>query len=310
MTAMNPRAPIMLIAVLFVFALIANPESADDYYQGSRISPNKRWIAYTEVSRDPTLQTKTGDDVATISVMVRKVGSKTGRKIFVSYGREWAPVVAAWSPDSKRVLFWRIVYYGAGSVNADGSKLFDIARTGGRPRQLALQSQHVEDDASDFVMRRPECISFSPNGRRLLLVQGGGRFMVENKQIVRIDYNSGRRKSLTSRKTASVEPAWSPTADRIVYASTPDSSDLDYNNGILERLARFRIWEMRADGRHKRKLTNDPRYEDRRPRFTSDGLCIEFTRIENREPHRVSKWKMLIDGSAVRQTTPWREVKE
>jgi len=193
------------------------------------------------------------------------------------------------------VLFYKIAF-GSSSANADGSELWDVAVSGGKLRHLG-----------GVVWHRPRTIVFSPDKRNLLLVEGGIRFFVENKRLVRIEYASGRRTTLTGNKVAAIEPAWSADNRRIAYISAPDTHRVIDSDDITKRWSTMYLWVMSSEGSGKRQLTSDSHFRESNPRWLS-GTQIEFERDDNADispnvkwQSRRSLWSIRSDGSNLKK---------
>ncbi len=263
-------------------------QSADDYYHGPQKSPDGRWEAYTRVNRFPDAEQR-NDWVSDVSLYIRNIRTGKEKRLVRVAGRVNVPVTAGWSPDSKRVLYWSLISYGSSSVNADGSGLRDVSIRGGRPREL-----------SDRIMRKPECITFSPDGRLLLLVEGWSRFMVEFKRLVQVEYWNGKRRFLTSKRIAAIEPAWSKDVRHIAYTATRDGHWTTERDSAHQRWSHMHLWVMNSNGSGKRQLTSDASFHELSPHWTG-SRSVRFTRVENGGANRLSNWEIRSDGTGLRR---------
>lgn len=288
---MNKIPGIRIIGTGLILACLsalpaAADQTADDYYKGTQQSPNRRYEAFTRVHQGEF-------GVKFVGLYVGDRRTKKTRLVYRNHGYLNAPVAAGWWPNGRRILFWA-VEYGSSSANADGSTLYDISVRSGRRRHLG------------GGMRRPDYLAFSPDGRSLLLVDGWIRFAVTNKRIIRIDYRTGRHRTLTSRRMASIDPAWSPDGRQIAFASTPDDTQLGETDDIIHRWSRMHLWVMHANGSRKRQILRDPRYHEDSPRWIGASR-IRFSRQENTEREWVSEWEIGSDGSGLRQIGSWHK---
>lgn len=262
-------------------------ETADSYYLGTQRSPDGRYSEFSRVNRRPN------HEVKYVGLYIKDRRTGKARRIYRNEEEIHAPVAAGWWPNRRRVLFWTVCY-GSGSINADGSSLYDVSVDGGEPRRLGEG------------MRHPECLAFSPDGQSLLLVEGEIRFFVTRKRIIRIDYRTGRRTLLTSPKMTSIEPAWSPDGKRIVYAALRDLGEPSFESNPYELLiGKQHLWLMRPDGSGKRTLLSDSRYHESLPHWVGSHR-IRFTRTENNEKERTSQWEIRDDGTGLTQRSHWR----
>jgi Tol biopolymer transport system component len=260
-------------------------------------SPDRRWAAYylCENRANPS-------DWERISLCCIRFDGRGARRLYTGgTGTQQEPELAGWSPDGKRVLYWEEVWHAC-SANADGSSLFDVeVRTG--KRRLLTQPYTRKDGSRDtWMMREPDTLAFSPNGKYLLLVRGGGRFMVENKRLARLEVATGKIQWLTDSYTAAILPAWSSDGRSIAYIATPDVRSI-VDDDMAKRVSRQHLWVMRADGQGKRRLTGDSRYHETEPHWRPDGKHLQFIRQENKDVWngRRSLWSICADGSHLRR---------
>ncbi len=100
---------------------------------------------------------------------------------------------------------------------------------------------------------------------------------------------------LTHSEDFSDSPGWSPDGKKIAFAS-------DRRNGA----ERQEIFVMDADGSHVRRVSTLPEAAlyDHAPRFSPDGKRLVFTRFRT-DPGTSALFTVRIDGSGLRQLTPW-----
>lgn len=281
------------MAVLPLLAAGLHVEDTSEYFAAPSRSPDGRWRAYTRVHRLRILHEDTESEGDVSYVELRVQSTKSGKSRRVAYCRGWgpAPVLAGWSPDSRRVLYFT-VEYGSSSANADGSTLYDVPVRGGRSRELG------------GLMRDKDYMKFSPDGRYFLLVDGRSRFAVEAKRLLVIDYRTGSRRRLTGHNEAAIDPEWSPDSNWVAFVSTPDHGTMGSNgepDGPEARSARERLYVIRRNGTHRRRLTNDPKYADFGPHWVAGGRLIRFTRRANGDKPKLSDWEIRPDGSGLRR---------
>lgn len=205
------------------------------------------------------------------------------------YLAEQIPCV--WTGNGEAVIFWRDPDFSASAV-ADGLELFRASVTGGAPRSLGI---------STFV--RNDMFSFLPGQNKLAVSTGGGREEWEEKRIAVIDPGTGAVSHVTGVEMTAVCPAWSPGGRAIAYSAAPGpAAGLEVGGGEEARrlLSARRIWvaEVQSPGAGKR-LTNDARYRDEEPMWSSDGEYILFCRMA--ADNSKSLWLMRGDGSGAVQ---------
>ena len=274
-------------------------------------SPDGRWFAYSIDEWPNTWNESAPLDGRTNSLCVfdRETGSVRvvyqGRfcqevreppaRREVLQGVDHRPVYVRWSPDGQCLMFFTARFLGA-SINADGNPLLDVDPATGDKRILS-DDYKSEDGTTMLSMMYERTVSFSPDGRSLLLVQGPGRFMAEDKRIALLDYGSLKRKWLTDAETASFDAAWSTDGRKIVYASSPEKA---LAGDLRAKWCATRIWVMDKNGFHKRKITRGvPGYFDVEPGWLDEDT-IRFVRIGADDWSR-SNWKVDLDGTGLRK---------
>ncbi len=150
----------------------------------------------------------------------------------------------AWSPDGRELAFI--------SWTDDAPDLYVMTDSGKYVDRLTHRVG---------VARTP---SWSPDGRRIAftgIVEELGREIeivnLENKVIVNV----------TNHPASDQDPAWSPVADRIVFAS--------------DRSGTYEIYVMNIDGKGVNQLTNDP-FGCHSPAWSPDGKRIAYVCNTNR----------------------------
>jgi Tol biopolymer transport system component len=101
--------------------------------------------------------------------------------------------------------------------------------------------------------------------------------------------------NLTHSDSFDADAGWSPDGKKIAFES-------DRRHGA----ERAEIYVMNADGTNVRRVSTLPERTqgDFAPRFSPDGKRLVFTRY-NRDPDLAALFTIRIDGSGLRQITPW-----
>jgi dipeptidyl aminopeptidase/acylaminoacyl peptidase len=195
-------------------------------------SPDKRFAAYTLAEqrgpRDWRDKVAT-EDTYRESLCCIRAGGREARRLYSSgpvdnrpeADQISVPDVAGWSPDSRRILFWKCRPQ-CGSCNADGSPLFDMPLTGGAARLLTTPYRRPDGYQDSGMMRKVDKVAFSPDGRLLLLLAGYGRFSWENKRLACLDYARGKRLWITPASLAVQDMSWSKEGRHITFTASPD----------------------------------------------------------------------------------------
>jgi Tol biopolymer transport system component len=195
------------------------------------------------------------------------------------------PHLTGWSADAHWLLAWT----GPASAlaEADGLPLCLIPAMGGTPRCLEQK-----------MLLHADWLSWSPSGQ-LAFVVGGGRETWVNKGLAVMDPVSLVVQRLVDHtEQAPIQPAFSPDGEHLVYSAGPPTPvEMAYARRDAA-LAQRRIWVMEVSSGRRRRLTNDDRFRDECPSWSSDGEDILFVRFGE---ERASLWLMGSDGSNLRQ---------
>ena len=251
-------------------------------------SPDGKWLAYarTDVPVAPA-ERLPGDRRGSIWC-VRADGSDA--RVMVDGGSALPDgfmggfLVAGWSPDGSRLLYWTDPMFSASGL-ADGSALMAAPVDGRQPMELVKK-----------MLLHRDFLSWSPSGLELALVDGSYRSSWCRKQLAISDL-SGPPHLLSEPSRSDLFPSWSLDGRLIAYTSAP-AVQTDGGNEAKQASWQRRIWVMQPDGSGKRQLTSDPRYRDERPLWSRDGAFILFGRMVD---DRMQLWLMRSDGSGQRQ---------
>lgn len=195
------------------------------------------------------------------------------------------PYLAGWSVDGDWLLAW--VGPASALAWADGLPLCLIPAMGGTPRCLEQK-----------MLLHSDWLSWSPSGQ-LALIAGGGRETWVNKGLALVDPASLVIHWLVDPAEQSpIQPAFSPDGKHLAYSAGPATpAEAAYARRDVA-LAQRRIWVMEVSSGQKRRLTNEDRFRDESPLWSSDGSHILFVRLGE---EGASLWLMRADGSNLRQ---------
>lgn len=176
-----------------------------------------------------------------------------------------------WSPDGKRMTFSR-----QGTImvmNSDGTDVKTVMEA--EPESTAPPCK-----AGSFLG------GWSPDGKRITYYAASPTRQIS--QICTVNADGTDIKAVKSDADFHAEPAWSPTADLIVYRSI--RGGLEGNN---------EIYTIKSDGSNDTDLTNNPAL-DIEPTFSPDGKWVAFS------SNRYGNFEMFVvrtDGSDLMQIT-------
>jgi Tol biopolymer transport system component len=187
---------------------------------------------------------------------------------------DWSPT---WSPDGMYVYFSSD---RGGSLNLWRIPIIEQTGKGqGKPEPVSTPA------------RSAGYFSFSSDGTNMVYTAGENVF-----NIAKVDFDplnakvNGTITPVTSGSRAFLEPEVSPDGEWLVFRS---------------RLPQEDLYIVGTNGRHLRKLTDDP-FKDRSPHWLPDGKRIVFQsdRLPNR---RYEIWLIHSDGSGLEQITSTNE---
>jgi Tol biopolymer transport system component len=256
--AINPTPPIGAQLIGLDGTVVGQIPSVPEFSEAPEISPDGQLIAF---------YSPTGAlDVVGID--------GTGERELVSRDKFMlgdAKYAISWSPDGSQLAFSR--RENIWIVNADGSNLHALTQSG-----PATGNYHP---------------AWSPDGSTIAYWHGsidspdGGP---GDAEIYTIPAGGGRPTRLTHDDAGSIEPAWSPDGNLIVYRSAPPDD----------------LIVMRADGSDSHRVTPD-RMNPWAPAWSPDGSRIAFLNYGPNSGHLASGAPLLdvevLDVATGRVTT-------
>lgn len=169
----------------------------------------------------------------------------------------------SWSPDGRRIAFYREETHGIATINPDGTdRRFLTDNRGSDVRDASPAWSSTGGIA--FTRYDP---NETPRGWRVMVMNADGSKL--------------RALPFTHLKSID-ELAWSPDGRRLTFAAFGP-----------RRV--YQLWVMRSDGTKVRRLTRAP-YEDTEPAWSPNGRWILFTRF-HRPPGGVDLWIVHPNGS-------------
>lgn len=152
--------------------------------------------------------------------------------------------LAGWWPDGGGLLAWRVP--DSASAAADGMDLITIALRGGEPTRLTT------------MLGYRSWLSWSPDGRRVAVVEGSGREASRNKRLVVCDVEAARcNTSMLSFDSGTVQlsPAWSPDNSEIAYVQADEQgAGGQVANGYGTWLQTAQLWTINVKFSTRQRL--------------------------------------------------------
>jgi Tol biopolymer transport system component len=193
-----------------------------------------------------------------------------------------------WAPDGQAIAYARLEDPGR---NRDGSlayssSLWAVDPDGANPRRLT--------DPAPGVSERPW--SFAPDGSQLAITRARLPALerrAEKTRLVLVNLDGSGERELRGTGT---DPAFSPDAWRIAYASARGRNGV-LNYGEISSIA-TELYVMDADGRNRRRLTRTRNINELAPSWSPDGTTLAYTRgrsYQNAEVYSI--WQVNPDGS-------------
>lgn len=176
--------------------------------------------------------------------------------------------VVAWWADGKGLLYWLDPLHSA-SLAADGMGLMSLRLGNSEPKPLATGLAHRE------------WLSFSPQGR-LLMVAGGGRIVWAEKRLAVINVESGSVQELKNPGgCVALDPSFSPDGRRIAFVAAKNLGSNVWGfskpDELSTWLATRTLWIENADGSgaHPLQSAGAGVYQ---PVWSRDGSHIMYVR--------------------------------
>jgi TolB protein len=172
------------------------------------------------------------------------------------------------------------------SVAADG-RLAYVTYKGGAPEIWGQRTPGGPQVRLYPLSGKPEghcfCPSWSPDGKRLALVQGDRR---GNTDIVVLDLATGRTRQITDSNCINTDPTWNPAGTQLAFTSDREGGP--------------QVFLMGDDGSNVRRLTQEGTYNGS-PAWSPSGSMIAYvSRFEGKFDLFVYK---LGEGKSYQVTT-------
>ena len=263
--------------------VVAERQPAGLGVTGIAWSPDGTWLAYTRVVDLTPGPSGGGRRLRASLEKVHPDGSDRTMVVNADQPPGGDLFLAGWTPDGARILFWKEGIFSA-SLLADGVGLLAVPAAGGTPTQVV-----------GSMLAYPDFLSASPDGRHLVVVDGGGRETWTGKTLAVSDLG-GPIHRMTNPDGVALFPSWSPDGGMIAFVNQPESPLTD-GPDVLPTASQRQIWLVSADASNPRRLTGNPAYRDERPEWSADGKTILFARLRD---SGASLWTIAADGSNLR----------
>ena len=211
------------------------------------------------------------------------------------------PRVIGWSPDGRRLHYYKD--YPMGTAAVAGSSLHDADPRSGKIRELTKPYENGE--FTYHTIGWSDAISFSPNGKELMLLFGQHKYSPNLHQIVVVNYDTLARRWITRDNKFSYDPEWSPDGSQIAYSAqaailTQEEKDSFERTGHVMWSSVNRLWIVSFDGSRKRQLTDDTEWTDDSPRWI-DEETIRFIRSKPSISIPTEHWEIKADGTDLKR---------
>jgi Tol biopolymer transport system component len=227
----------------------------DFYVSSYQWSPDGRTIAYGQAF--PAMSAGPAD--RTDRLYLRDLSSSSARVVPYDPGAGNGIILGAWWPNGAGIYLWPDPQHSA-SIAADGLELQAVSFSGGQATDIGTTLPHRE------------ALAVSPDGNRVVIMEGGSRFLTQTKSLVDCRVG-GPRCSPVSQPTGTVslEPSWAPDAKKIVFVRAAASQDVDTAPWL--RTARLYLYDVASgEARPIPRLPTSVGY----PEFSSDGRDVIF----------------------------------
>ena len=227
----------------------------DFYVDSYRWSPDGRTLAYSEAL--PAMSA--GPANRTDRLYVRRLADPAPRLVPYDPGPGNGIILGPWWPDRSGIYLWPDPDHSS-SIAADGLELQSVSLTDGHATGIGLTLPH------------PQTLSVSPDGARVVVMEGGSRFLTQTKRLVICAIGGPRCSAVPQPAGAvSVEASWAPDGKEIVFVRAAASQDVD--TGAWLPTTRLYLYDL-ISGR-AREIEGAPSSVGY-PEFSPDGRDVIF----------------------------------
>lgn len=216
---------------------------------------------------------------------IRMIGVDGASDTFVTMvdaieGADAGVEVVDWSPDGRSLLL-RVFAERSNSLAADGVPLVALDVDTSATTRLPTTATGREE------------LQWSPDGSTLLLVEGEGRLPNENKRLATCDVATWTCAAIPQPEgTVSLDPAWSPSGDRIAFVRGPAGVDL----AGFHRETRLIVAD--PDGSNEREVAGAGPGA-LRPAWNGDGDALVYAAVAHTTPDvRIELRRIPVTGGS------------
>jgi dipeptidyl aminopeptidase/acylaminoacyl peptidase len=272
------------------------------HYTQSAVSPDGKKLAWVE-----SIPGKASGDSRNSIIRLRDLsresapGRITARRITAGDGKKTcAESALAWSPDSKRMVFF------SNCADSKQRELYIVSADGGSPRKLTslsgfLANPRWSPDGKQIAILFTENAVRNAGPTEPTAVETG---VISEKsyeqRLTLIDPESGKAKQISPTDTYVYEYDWSPDGSEFAYTAAKGSGD---NNWWIAQLFR-----MPAAGGEP-KLVLKPAAQIAVPRWSPDGKSIAYIGgiMSDEGSTGGDVFVVPADGGAAKNITPNRK---
>ncbi|MFH1228563.1 MAG: hypothetical protein V1701_11765 [Planctomycetota bacterium] len=156
-------------------------------------------------------------------------------------------------------------------INADGTKLKAVSKTGGFKESFA----------------------WSPDGSQIAFETNN---MSEDEKIYVVNADGSGQTPVTDNTGRNSEPAWSPDGSKIAFKNTPTTHNTNPDGSVAVNFGKTEIYVVNANGTNLRQVTENAEGVDSPLSWSPDGAEIVYSSLKN------NSWNIYTVEVATGQT--------
>ncbi|HEY4611811.1 MAG TPA: hypothetical protein VII11_02390 [Bacteroidota bacterium] len=275
-----------LLSVTIALLLVTLASSAQQLPDGLRLTAKRLTNvndAYPLSSPDGTKILFESDRTGNWEIFVMQVDGTGLTQLTKNSASDLTPI---WSPDGKQIVF--------ASERDGNSEIYLMKNDGSNQRRL---TQFPGDDSHPH---------WSPDGRRIVFNSSRttpdltADWAQQIHEIFSMDADGGNVRQISSLKTISTYPSYSPDGKKIVFRCVTLEPGFRWDLSLASRNSE--VFVMNVDGTDPVNLTTNVAY-DGWPMWSPDGKKILFSSNRSGPANIGQLYLMNVDGSAVQKVT-------